>query len=97
MWPRARTRVGCAHLNGFPRHAKDHRRCLVLGDREGTSVPERKQASRTVPAHSGQKARGRLITVLFGKRFEKHIDRRSAGIPLGIGSEPEPSRARTTR
>src|ERR1700730_397833 len=52
-------------------------------------MPERKEASGTIPAHTGQKARSSFSSDLLGKRFEKHIDRGPAGIPLAIRSEPE--------
>jgi hypothetical protein len=78
-----------AHLDGFSGHAKDNGRCLILCNREGAGMSERKQAGGTVPTHPGQKARGSFWSDFFGKRFEKHIDRGPTGIPLAIRSEPE--------
>jgi hypothetical protein len=81
--------IGRAHLDGFSGHAKDNGRCLILCNRERAGMPQRKQASCTIPTHPGQKARGGFWSDFLGKRFEKHIDRGPTGIPLAIRSKPE--------
>ena len=88
--PRARSRRAQDLLRGaehhrLARHAVDDRRRLVLGDRQAAGLADLEQAARAVPAHA-RSAGSAAADAPYSRRdrLEQHVDRRPAGMPLGI-------------